>query len=65
MVGDRGMHRKQSPGKKTIQNDLPLPDRVARVNRVGDLLSVLVGDGDLASVTPATSKTSGKAAGRV
>jgi CTP-dependent riboflavin kinase len=67
-LADAGYITRERVGRRnqyTIQNELPLPDRVARVNRVGDLLSVLVGDGDLASVTPATPKTTGKAASRV
>ncbi len=37
----------------TIQAGLPLPDRLVRVKRVGDLLSVLVGKGgELADAPP-------------
>jgi hypothetical protein len=30
----------------TIQHDLTLPDRIGRIERVGDLLGVLTGDSD-------------------
>jgi Winged helix-turn-helix DNA-binding len=67
-LADAGYITRERVGRRnryTVQNELPLPDRVARVNRVGDLLSVLVGDGDLADEAPANAKTTGKVANRV
>jgi hypothetical protein len=68
-LADGGYITRERVGRRnryTIQNELALPDRLTRVNRVGDLLSVLVGDGDDLAVPAAKpSKTSGKAASRV
>lgn len=50
----------------TIQSGLPLPDRLLRVKRVGDLLTILTGDSDELSNAPALpAAPNGKAGNRV
>jgi hypothetical protein len=68
-LADAGYITRERVGRRnryTIQAGLPLPDRVARVNRVGDLLSVLVGDsGELAGAPSVRVKSKRKVGSRV
>jgi DNA-binding transcriptional ArsR family regulator len=48
-LADAGYIARERVGRRnryTIQSGLPLPDRLVRVGRVGDLLAVLVGEND-------------------
>jgi predicted transcriptional regulator len=47
----------------TIQSGLPLPDRLLRVKRVGDLLTILTGDSDKLSNGPELPAAPGAKAG--
>jgi hypothetical protein len=68
-LADAGYITRERVGRRnhyTIQSGLPLPDRLVRVKRVGDLLSVIVGKSDeLADATPAPAKSTGKVGSRV
>jgi hypothetical protein len=68
-LADAGYITRERTGRRnhyTIQSGLPLPDRIARVNRVGDLLSVLVGEGAGLADSPTVPPTpKGKVGSRV
>jgi DNA-binding transcriptional ArsR family regulator len=68
-LADAGYITRERLGRRnryTIQSGLPLPDRLVRVNRVGDLLSVLVGkSGDPAGAPSVPSEPNGKVGTRV
>jgi hypothetical protein len=68
-LADGGYITRERVGRRnryTVQGGLPLPDRLARVNRVGDLLSVLVGEEDeLADAQPMPTKPNEKVGSRV
>ena len=68
-LADAGYITRERMGRRnhyTVQSGLPLPDRIARVNRVGDLLSVLAGEDGAPADRPAVSLTAnGKAGSRV
>jgi DNA-binding transcriptional ArsR family regulator len=62
-LADAGYITRERVGRRnryTIQSGLPLPDRLVRVGRVGDLLAVLVGEG---GDTPAPQSKSNKKVG--
>jgi DNA-binding transcriptional ArsR family regulator len=63
-LADAGYITRERLGRRnryTIQSGLALPDRLVRVKRVGDLLSVLVGkSGDLADPSSEPSKPNGR-----
>jgi DNA-binding transcriptional ArsR family regulator len=68
-LADAGYITRERVGRRnryTIQSGLPLPDRLVRVKRVGDLLSVIVGEsGKLADPLPVSPKPNGKVGSRV
>ena len=68
-LADGGYITRERDGRRnhyTIQSGLPLPDRLGRVQRISDLLTILIGTGEEGPNTPVLtpSKTSkaGKAA---
>jgi hypothetical protein len=63
---DAGYIARERVGRRnryTIQSDLPLPDRLARVGRVGDLLGVLVGESSEHADSPDSRPKPNKKAG--
>jgi DNA-binding Lrp family transcriptional regulator len=68
-LADAGYITRERIGRRnqyTIQSGLPLPDRLVRVKRVGDLLSVLVGtSAELADAPSVPAKSNGKVGARV
>jgi DNA-binding Lrp family transcriptional regulator len=68
-LADAGYITRERVGRRnryTIQSGLPLPDRLVRVGRVGDLLAVLVGkSSEAADAQAARSKPKKKAGSRV
>jgi predicted transcriptional regulator len=54
-LDDAGYITRERNGRRnqyTIQSGLPLPDRLLRVERVGDLLTILIGDSAESSNAP-------------
>lgn len=54
-LADGGYITRERNGRRnryTIQSGLPLPDRLGRVQRIGDLLTILVGSTDELADTP-------------
>jgi MarR family len=54
-LADAGYITRERNGRRneyTIQTDLTLPDRIGRIERVGDLLGVLTGDADASLGAP-------------
>jgi predicted transcriptional regulator len=68
-LADAGYITRERNGRRnqyTIQSGLPLPDRLVRVKRVGDLLTILTGDSDELSDAPALPPApNGKVGSRV
>jgi DNA-binding transcriptional ArsR family regulator len=68
-LADAGYITRERVGRRnryTIQSGLPLPDRLVRVGRVGDLLAVLVGEsGEPADTSTVRPKPKKKAGSRV
>jgi DNA-binding Lrp family transcriptional regulator len=68
-LADAGYITRERVGRRnryTIQSGLPLPDRLVRVGRVGDLLAVLVGESsEPADLQAARSKPTKNAGSRV
>jgi Winged helix-turn-helix DNA-binding len=54
--------RKGRRNQYTIQPDLPLPDRLGRLERVGDLLSILTGTSNGSAPSPQGSKQRARSA---
>ena len=53
-LSDAGYISREREGRRnryTLRTDLPLPDRLARERKVGDLLAVLGGTGDQAEAS--------------
>jgi predicted transcriptional regulator len=48
----------------TIQSGLPLPDRLGRVQRISDLLTILIGTGEGGPDTPVLTPSKGSKAGK-
>ncbi len=64
---DGGYITRERNGRRnqyTIQSGLPLPDRLGRVQRISDLLTILIGTGeggpDTPVLTPSKSSKAGK-----
>ena len=60
-LADAGYITRERNGRRnqyTVQSGLPLPDRLVRVKRVGDLLTILAGDSDKLSDPPVMSPAS-------
>ena len=68
-LADAGYITRERVGRRnryTIQSGVPLPDRLVRVGRVGDLLAVLVGEsGEPADTSTVRPKPKKKAGSRV
>lgn len=65
-LADAGYITRERVGRRnryTIQSGLPLPDRLVRVGRVGDLLAVLVGESSERADPPASRPKPTKKAG--
>src|ERR1700729_2051983 len=64
-LADAGYITRERVGRRnhyTIQSGLPLPDRLVRVQRISDLLTILIGTGEEVPNTPVlTPSKSGKA----
>src|SRR5580692_8548764 len=63
-LADGGYITRERDGRRnlyTIQSGLPLPDRLGRVQRISDLLTILIGTGEESPDTPVLkSSKSGK-----
>jgi DNA-binding transcriptional ArsR family regulator len=63
-LADGGYITRERDGRRnvyTIQSGLPLPDRLGRVQRISDLLTILIGTGEESPYTPVLkSSKSGK-----
>jgi hypothetical protein len=66
-LADAGYIKRERVGRRnhyTIQSGLPLPDRLVRVKRVGDLLSVIAGKDEAADATSVRPKSERKTSTR-
>jgi len=68
-LADGGYITRERDGRRnhyTIQSGLPLPDRLGRVQRISDLLTILIGTGEegpnTSVLTPSKNSKAGKTA---
>jgi DNA-binding transcriptional ArsR family regulator len=66
-LADGGYITRERDGRRnlyTIQSGLPLPDRLGRVQRISDLLTILIGTGEEGPDTPVLKASKSSKAGK-
>jgi predicted transcriptional regulator len=66
-LADGGYITRERDGRRnqyTIQSGLPLPDRLGRVQRISDLLTILIGTSEESPTTPVLTSSKGSGAGK-